>query len=56
MKKRPHYLVDGYNLIHVWEEINTDDLTTAREFLIRSLHEYGAYDRTQRGRRAQRSL
>lgn len=44
-KKRPHYLVDGYNLIHVWQEINTDDLATAREFLIRSLHEYGAYEK-----------
>ena len=44
-KKRPHYLVDGYNLIHVWQEINTDDLMTAREFLIRSLHEYGAYEK-----------
>ena len=32
-KKRPHYLVDGYNLIHVWQEINTSDLATAREFL-----------------------
>ena len=44
-KKRPHYLVDGYNLIHVWEEISMDDLATAREFLIRSLHEYGAYEK-----------
>ena len=44
-KKRPHYLVDGYNLIHVWEEINTDDLITAREFLICSLHEFGAYEK-----------
>ena len=44
-KKRPHYLVDGYNLIHVWQEINTDDLATARDFLIRSLHEYGAYEK-----------
>lgn len=44
-KKRPHYLVDGYNLIHVWQEINTDDLSTARDFLIRSLHEYGAYEK-----------
>ena len=44
-KKRPHYLVDGYNLIHVWQEINTSDLATAREFLIRSLHEYGAYEK-----------
>ena len=45
MKKRPHYLVDGYNLIHGWEEINTDDWTTAREFVIRNLHEYGAYEK-----------
>ena len=44
-KQRPHYLVDGYNLIHVWREINTDDLATAREFLIRILHEYGAYEK-----------
>ena len=44
-KQRPHYLVDGYNLIHVWREINTEDLVTAREFLIRSLHEYGAYEK-----------
>lgn len=44
-KQRPHYLVDGYNLIHVWTEINTDDLATARDFLIRSLHEYGAYEK-----------
>ena len=44
-KKRPHYLVDGYNLIHVWEEITVDDLATAREFLIRNLHEYGAYEK-----------
>ena len=43
-KQRPHYLVDGYNLIHVWQEINVDDLATAREFLIRSLQEYGAYE------------
>ena len=44
-KQRPHYLVDGYNLIHVWQEINVDDLATAREFLIRSLQEYGAYEK-----------
>jgi len=44
-KQRPHYLVDGYNLLHVWREINTDDLSTAREFLIRNLHEYGAYEK-----------
>lgn len=44
-KQRPHYLVDGYNLIHVWRELNTDDLPTAREILIRNLHEYGAYEK-----------
>ena len=44
MKKRPHYIVDGYNLIHVWEEINIDDLPNAREKLIRSLQEYGGYE------------
>lgn len=42
-KKRPHYLVDGCNLIHVWQDLGTDDLPTAREILIRNLHEYGAY-------------
>ena len=44
MKKRPHYIVDGYNLIHVWEEINMDDLALAREKLIRFLTEYGGYE------------
>ncbi len=44
-RKRPHYLVDGYNLIYVWQEINTEDLATARETLIRNLHEYGAYEK-----------
>ena len=44
-KKRPHYLVDGYNLIYVWEEISNEDLATARETLIRNLHEYGAYEK-----------
>lgn len=44
MKKRPHYIVDGYNLIHVWEEINIDDLALAREKLIRFLQEYGGYE------------
>ena len=43
-KKRPHYIVDGYNLIHVWEEIDINDLATAREILIRNLSEYGGYE------------
>ena len=38
-------MVDGYNLIHVWQEINTEDWATARETLIRNLHEYGAYEK-----------
>lgn len=44
MKKRPHYIVDGYNLIHVWEEINIDDLALARDKLIHFLTEYGGYE------------
>ena len=43
-KKRPHYIVDGYNLLHVWEEIDITDLATAREILIRKLIEYGGYE------------
>lgn len=44
MRKQPHYIVDGYNLIHVWEEINIDDLSAARDKLINSLIEYGGYE------------
>ena len=44
MKKRPHYIVDGYNLLHVWKEIDMGDLATAREILIRNLIEYGGYE------------
>ena len=43
-KKRPHYIVDGYNLIHVWEEIDMEDLATARDRLIHHLSEYGGYE------------
>ena len=43
-KKRPHYIVDGYNLLHVWEEIDITDLATTREILIRKLIEYGGYE------------
>ncbi len=45
MSKRAYWLVDGYNLIHVWKEINVEDLATAREILIRNLSEYGAYEK-----------
>ena len=44
MKKRPHYIVDGYNLLHVWKEIDMGDVATAREILIRNLIEYGGYE------------
>lgn len=43
-KKRPHYIVDGYNLIHVWEEIDMSDLANARDKLIHYLSEYGGYE------------
>ncbi len=46
-KKRPHYLVDGYNLMYVWENLRIDDLAAARDFLIRNLHEYGAYEKLE---------
>ena len=45
MKKFPYYLVDGYNLIYVWSELNNEELTTARERLIHWLIEYGAYEK-----------
>ncbi len=44
MKKRPHYIVDGYNLIHAWENLNVADIADAREFLIHRLIEYGGYE------------
>ena len=44
-KKREYYLVDGYNLIHVWKELNTEDFATARDQLTNILIEYGAYEK-----------
>ncbi len=44
MKKKPCYLVDGYNLLHVWKEIDIENLDSARERLIHILIEYGGYE------------
>ena len=44
-KKREYYLVDGYNLIHAWQELKTEDFATARDHLIHILIEYGAYEK-----------
>lgn len=44
MKKKPYYLVDGYNLLHVWKEIDIENLDAARERLIHILIEYGGYE------------
>ena len=44
-KKREYYLVDGYNLIYVWQELKEEDFATAREHLTHILIEYGAYEK-----------
>ena len=44
-KKRPHYLVDGYNLIHAWEELRGEELYIARDRLTNWLIEYGGYEK-----------
>ena len=44
-KKREYYLVDGYNLIHAWPELKTDDFSAARDRLTHILIEYGAYEK-----------
>lgn len=44
--RKSHYLVDGYNVIHAWEELSSllHDLAHARDRLIFLLSEYGAYE------------
>ena len=42
---RPHYLVDGYNLIHAWEELRGLELYVARDQLTHALIEYGGYEK-----------
>ena len=44
-KKREYYLIDGYNLIHAWNELKEENLADAREHLINILIEYGAYEK-----------
>ena len=43
-KQREHYLVDGYNLIHAWEELRGLELYIARDRLTHFLIEYGGYE------------
>ena len=43
-RPRPHYLVDGYNLIHAWEELRELELYIARDRLTHLLIEYGGYE------------
>ena len=47
MKKREHYIVDGYNVIHAWPELKKmqTDISEARDRLIHILSEYGAYEK-----------
>lgn len=46
-RKREHYLVDGYNVMHANPEIAAmmNDLTAARDKLVEILSEYGAYEK-----------
>lgn len=45
MNWREHWLVDGYNLIHAWEEIRGEELYIARDRLTHWLIEYGGYEK-----------
>ncbi len=47
MGKREHYIIDGYNVIHAWPELNVlqGELAEARDRLIHILSEYGAYEK-----------
>lgn len=46
-RKREHYLVDGYNVIHANPELAAmlNDLSAARDRLVEILEEYGAYEK-----------
>ncbi|MBQ9478305.1 MAG: NYN domain-containing protein [Selenomonadaceae bacterium] len=44
-KQPPHYLVDGYNLMHAWEELRGEELYIARDRLTNWLIEYGGYEK-----------
>ncbi|MBR6342399.1 MAG: NYN domain-containing protein [Selenomonadaceae bacterium] len=46
MRRREHYIIDGYNVIHAWPELKAlqSNLSEARDRLIHVLSEYGAYE------------
>ena len=46
-QKREHYIIDGYNVINSWPELNCllDELSFARARLEHILTDYGAYER-----------
>lgn len=47
MKKREHYIIDGYNVINSWPELIKlkNELAEARNKLAHILDEYGAYEK-----------
>lgn len=47
MKKREHYIIDGYNVINSWPELIKlkGDLAEARDNLTHVLDEYGAFEK-----------
>ena len=48
MAKKEHYIIDGYNVIHAWPELDAlahGELAEARDRLIHVLSEYGAYQK-----------
>ena len=46
-RQREHFIVDGYNVLNSWPELIAlqKDLSEARDRLIHSLAEYGAYEK-----------
>ena len=46
MKKKEHYIIDGYNVIYAWPKLlDAHDLEEARDKLIHILAEYAGYER-----------
>ena len=46
-RQREHFIVDGYNVLNSWPELIAlqKDLSEARDRLIHTLAEYGAYEK-----------
>ena len=46
-RKREHFIIDGYNVIHALPELASlaGDLAEARDRLLHMLMEYGAYEK-----------